>query len=41
RTKAVEEFRGVELADIACGKSHGVAVEKGPRARVFTWGFGG
>ncbi|CAB1104698.1 unnamed protein product [Ectocarpus sp. CCAP 1310/34] len=41
RTKAIEEFRGVELADIACGKSHGVAVEKGPRARVFTWGFGG
>eukprot|EP00903_Cladosiphon_okamuranus_P008374 g8052.t1 len=41
RTKAVEEFRGIELADIACGKSHAVAVERGPPARVFTWGFGG
>eukprot|EP00752_Nemacystus_decipiens_P012106 g10731.t1 len=41
RTKAVEEFRGIELADVACGKSHAVAVERGPRARVFTWGFGG
>lgn len=41
RTKAVEELRGIELADVACGRNHSVAVERAPRARVFTWGFGG
>lgn len=41
RTKTVEELRGVELADIACGKNHSVAVERAPGTRVFTWGFGG
>lgn len=41
RTKAVEELRGIELADVACGRNHSVAVEQAPRARVFTWGFGG
>lgn len=41
RTKAQEDLRGIELEDIACGKSHTVAVERAPRARIFTWGFGG
>lgn len=41
RSKAMEELRGIELADIACGRNHSVAVERAPKARVFTWGFGG
>ncbi|CAM9247034.1 unnamed protein product [Ascophyllum nodosum] len=41
RSKAVEELRGIELADVSCGKNHCVALERAPRARVFTWGFGG
>lgn len=41
RTKVVDELRDIELADIAVGRNHSVAVERPPKARVFTWGFGG